>query len=101
MLLNASTRRCNSSAVRATTRWSRSPAAMRRLARVSRCTGSPMRPEIEKPSAAPSRMNTTAPRFTLRSSSAISRSISRCRSVIGTVRIASRAPTRIGVAASW
>ena len=79
MLLNASTRRRSSSAERTAIRASKSPRAMRRVARVSRRTGSAMRSASESPIAAPSRMKQSAARWTPRSSSSISRSISRWR----------------------
>ena len=88
MLLKASTRRRSSSTDRTAIRASKSPRAMRCVARVSRRTGSAMRSASDRPSAAPSRTKHSTARWTPRSRSSISRSMSRCRSAAGTVRIA-------------
>ena len=79
MLLNESTRRRSSSAERTAMRASKSPAAIRRVARVSRRTGSAMRSASDRPMAAPRRTKHSTARCTPRSRSSISRSISRWR----------------------
>ena len=98
MLLKASTRRRSSSDERTAMRASKSPRAMRRVARVSRRTGSAMRSAIDRPIAAPSRMKNSAARWTPRSRSSISRSISllaeRQRHGQDRVAVAGRAPAR-------
>ena len=70
-------------------RASKSPAAMRRVARVSRRTGSAMRSASERPIAAPSSTKNSDARCTPRSRSSISCSISRWRLASGTVRMRS------------
>ena len=100
MPLNASTRRRSSSDDRTAMRASKSPRAMRPVARVSWRIGSAIRSAIDSPIAAPSRMKNSAARWTPRSSSSISRSISCWRKASGTVSIALRPPARTGAAAS-
>ena len=90
MLLNASTRRRSSSADRTAIRASKSPRAMRRVARVSRRTGSAMRSAMRQPDRRRRAGRSTAPRGARRDRARRSRARSRAGGAAsGTVRMAS------------
>ena len=88
MRLKASTSRPSSSPDVTSTRASRSPAASRCVARVSRLTGSEIRSAAQNPIADPIRMKVIAASSTRRSSSSSCRSMPRWRRVSGTLTIA-------------
>ena len=83
--LKSSTRRRNSSAVSATMRTSSRPAAICRVARERRDTGSELRPARYTPRPAARMTTITAPTSTPRLSASSSRSSSRWRSARGTL----------------
>ena len=100
MLLKASTSRRSSSDDLTAIRASKSPRAMRRVARVSRRTGSAMRSAIDSPIAGAEQDEEQRARDARRDRARRSRARFRAAGASGTVRIAFRPPARTGAAAS-